>query len=165
MAYSIRTVQTALVALLSENNTSTSGLNLSAGMTATTAGLLKEVIAGTPQNAPRTQQQLPCVWVGLDGDQEEWSSMGQGAERKMRPSFELVVAAYASPAEGHDAAEAASAILTDNIRTMLRNKPNMSNTVAWVRVTTVKYNADFPGTDNTYVCASRISVEAQKFST
>lgn len=118
----LRTIQSAIVSILSDNNTSTATNDLSANL----QSRVKQIIAATPTR-PIGNDEYPAILVYPLDKQEEMTSVGRNVLRDITINWRIAAVTYL--ADSSTAAHTECLILSDNIETILRNYIDLSQTV------------------------------------
>ena len=158
MSVNILTIKDALVNLIHKNNTTTSSLDVSAGLVTR----VYDIIGANSEKMPIMNILYPVVFVEVKREAEEFAQLGNSARRNVEIGIDVVpvieyglgiTTAEINPKEENDDEIIK---LTQNIQELIRNKITLSNTVDSVRISETAYDAKY--SDNVYNVQSRISL-------
>lgn len=158
MAWSMYSLTSIVVNLIDKNNTTTSSLDVSSGLTER----VKLIRRGKYDITPIPNTQYPCVFVRVRSkDSDIFEKLGQcNNKRDQYANVEIVPIVMAGT---HYDSEKEMYNLTSNIEALLRAKISLSSTVNDALITGVDYDAT-PIDDEFHNIYSIINVRVHKLS-
>jgi len=158
MAVDVTTIKAAVKELINENNTTTSGLDISSGL----AKRVQVISGATATKQPLMVYEYPAVFVEMKSSSDDWTSLGDTTRRNAEINIDVVsvVDWGIGQEEAREESDDELVILTQNVQDLFRNKITLSSTVDSVIVTAINYEAEY--TNDTYNSMSRMNLLIKK---